>query len=265
MGRPVHALPRAEAGEPQADAGPLRLEGQVQPLGRGWLAVVEVRSAGEALRREVALDVTDCRQLDEALVVVVALMAEAATPTAPRLTLPVRPPSASVGIGPDFSVAVGMLPGVSAGFGLATELALPPLWHLAAWAHAWPISEALDGGSGGRLAAWTLGLGPCVGPAAHESRSFFGCVGASGGVVYASGVGLDVSHTSSRPYLQGEVRVGFRMRLAGPMFARLEVGVGLPIARDSYAFTGVDGVSHPVFRTAPLVPLGRFAVEFRAP
>jgi hypothetical protein len=270
IGRPVLALgpANADASEPSVGAGPLRLAGEVKPLGRGWIAVVEVRVVGQALRREVALDAPDCRQLDEALVLVVALMAEAALPTAPRLTLPPREPSASVGIGPDLAVAVGMLPGVVAGFGLATEVAWPPLWHLAAWAHSWPISEALDGGSGGRLAAWTLGAGPCIGSAGHQapsSLSFFGCVGASGGVVYASGVGLYVSHTSSRPYLQGEARAGLRLRIAGPMFARLEVGVGVPISRDSYEFTGVDGVSRPVFRTAALVPLARFSLEFRAP
>jgi hypothetical protein len=264
IGRPVLALSSADAGTPPSDAAPPRLDGHVQPVGSGWIAVVEVRSAGPALRREVALDAPDCRQLDEALVVVVALMAEAVVPTAPRLPLPVREP-VSVGIGPDLSVAVGMLPGVALGIGLATEVAIPPLWHLAAWAHGWPLSEALDDGSGGRLAAWTLGLGPCIGPAGREPASFFGCVGASGGVVYAQGVGLESAHTSARPYLQGEVRAGFRLRIAGPVFARLEAGVGLPIARDSYEFTGSDGAPHVVFRTAPLVPLGRLAVEFRAP
>lgn len=267
IGRPVVPATSLGDGGPPSAGGPLQLEGAVQPLGRGWMAVVEVRTLGPVLRREVTLDAPDCRRFDEALVLVVALLAEAAlpTPTVPRLTLPTPAPSVSVGIGPDFAVAVGMLPGVAFGFGLATEVALPPLWHLAAWAHAWPISEALDGRSGASLSAWTLGASPCIGPAAHEARSFFACVGASGGVVYASGVGLEVTHTSSRPYLQGEIRAGFRMRLAKPMFLRLEVGAGVPIARDSYQFTASDGVSHAVFRPAPIVALGRLAVEFRAP
>jgi hypothetical protein len=262
LGRPVAAV---ESGAPLREDA-LRLEGQVQPLlGHGWIAVVEVRAVGPVLRREVALDSPDCRQFDEALVLVVALLAEAALPTAPRLTLPLRRPSASVGIGPDLAAAVGMLPGLALGYGLDTEVAFPPLWHLAAWAHAWPISRALDDGSGGRLAAWTFGAGPCFGPTSREPWSFFGCVGASGGVVYASGVGLDVSHTSARPYLQGEVRAGFRVRIAGPMFARLEIGAGVPISRDSYQFTRADGLVQAVFRTADVVPLGRLAVEFRAP
>ncbi len=267
IGRPVLPLtpPMGDGRSPSLAEGSVQLEGKVQPLGRGWMAVVEVRALGPVLRREVALDAPECRRFDEALVLVVALLAEAAVPTPPRLTLPTPSPSASIGIGPDFAVATGMLPGVAVGFGLATEVALPPLWHLAAWAHAWPISKALDDGSGGGLSAWTFGVGPCVGPVGHQPLSFFACVGASGGVVYASGEGLEISHTSSRPYVQAEIRAGLRMRLAGPIFLRLEAGSGVPIARDSYRFTGTDGTSHAVFETAPVVALGRLAVEFRAP
>jgi hypothetical protein len=265
IGRPVRALPPGEGEAPLSDASPLRLDGQVLPLGRGWIAVVQVRALGPTLRREVTLDAPDCRQLDEALVLVVALMAEAALPGAPRLTLPVRPPPSSVGIGPDLAVASGMLPGIVPGFGLSTDVAWPPLWHLAVWAHAWPFSEVVDAESGGRLAAWTFGAASCVGPTAPIRLSLFGCLGASGGVVYASGVGLDVSHTSARPYVQGEIRGGLRARIAGPMFVRLEAGLGVPVSRDSYVFTGADSITRALFRTAAVVPLGRFALEFRAP
>jgi hypothetical protein len=266
IGRPVRALPLGEAVAPPSDGSPpSRLDGQVLPLGRGWIAVVQVRAVDPALRREVTLDAPDCRQFDEALVLVVALMAEAAFPSTPRLTLPVRPPSASVGIGPEVAVASGMLPGIVPGFGLSTEVAWPPLWHLAVWTHAWPFSRAVDVESGGRLAAWTFGVGPCVGATAPASLSLFGCLGVSGGVVYATGVGLDVPRTSARPYLQGELRIGLRARIVGPMFVRLEAGLGVPVSRDSYVFTGADGIVRSLFRTAAVVPLGRLAVEFRAP
>lgn len=265
IGRRVQAVAPEALEAPLPDGGPLRLEGQVQPAGTGWIAVVQVRAAGPALRREVALDAPDCRRFDEALVLVVALMAEAAPPAAPSRTPPPRSPSAVVSIGPDVAVAAGMLPGVTMGVGLAAEVALPPFWHLTVWAHGWPSSSALDDGSGASLFAWTIGAGPCVGPARHEPWSFFGCVGASGGGVYASGVGLAVAYSSARPYVQGEVRAGFRMQIAGPLFVRLEVGAGLPIIRDSYAVTGADGVSSSVFRPAAVVPLGRFGIEFRVP
>jgi hypothetical protein len=260
LGRPVSAV---RTSEPDSDA--VRLSGEVTPLAGGWLAVVEVRAAGPALRREVSLDVADCRQLDEDIVLVVALMADAAVPRVPRLTLPVRAPSASVAIGPDAIVAFGMLPGVAAGFGLASDVALPPYWHFAAWAHGWPTSQALDGTTGGRLAAWTFGAGPCWGHVGADRASFSGCLGASGGVVYASGVGLLVRYSHALPYVQGEVRVGVRLRIAGPAFARVEAGLGVPFARNTYQFTDAQGMTRQLFRTAPVIPFVRLAVEFRAP
>jgi hypothetical protein len=216
----------------------------------------------------VTLGVPDCRQMDEAIVLVVALMAEAVLPVAPRLTLPVHRPPVSVAIGPDVAFAWGMLPGVVAGFGLASDVAIPPLWrlaHFSAWAHVWPVSQALDEGSGGRLGAWTFGAGPCIGGSGHERISLSGCAGVSGGVVYASGVGLEASHSRTLPYWQGEARIGLRLRIAGPAVVRLELGVGVPFARDSYRFIGANGVPREVFRTAAVVPLGRLAIEFRAP
>jgi hypothetical protein len=260
LGRRVRAV---EA--PSSDVDAVQLRGDVTPLARGWLAVVEVSAAGPALRREIALDAEDCRQLDEDIVLVVALMADAAVPRAPRLTLPVHAPSASVAIGPDGIVAFGMLPGVAVGVGLASDVALPPYLHVSAWAHGWPTSQVLDGTSGGRLAAWTFGAGPCLGRVGAERVSLFGCVGASGGVVYASGVGLAVSYSHALPYLQGEVRAGLRVRIAGPAFARVEAGAGVPFAHDSYQFTDAHGVTHQLFQTAVVVPFARLAVEFRAP
>jgi hypothetical protein len=263
LGRPVLQ------GTGEAANGAVTLEGEVKPLGAGWIAVVDVRAVGaSALRREVALDAPDCRQLDEALVLVVALMADAAVPTPPRLSVPVVParqPGFSLALGLDVVVAAGMLPGVAPGVGLSADLALPPLWHLALWADGWPLSRALDGGIGGSLAAWTFGLSPCVGKTGTVAFSFFGCVGASGGVIYASGVGLADSQSHDRPYLQAEARVGLRVHAFGPVFARFELGAAIPVARDSYVFRGLDGQPHEVFRTAAVVPLARLGLEIRTP
>jgi hypothetical protein len=265
LGRPVSVPTGGGTGRPDPGGGEL-LWGQVSPLSGGWIAVVELRSAsGATLRREVALDAPDCRQLDEAIVLVVALMADAASPRVPRLSLPVPGPTVSVGIGPDLEVASGMLPGVAVGFGLEGDIAIPPLLHATFWAHGWPMSEATDKASGGRLAAWTFGLGPCIGPVGRDRVGFFGCVGASGGVIYSSGVGLDLSLSRARPYWQGEVRAGVRFRASGPIHIRLELGLAVPAVRDSYSFKMADGAVDTVFRTASLVPFGRLGVEFRAP
>jgi hypothetical protein len=263
LGRPVYWQALNAAGHVA------QLQGEVRPLGSGWIAVVVAKTEGAApLRREVALDAADCRQIDEALVLVVALMADAASPQAPRLRVP--PPTAattgvSIAIGPDVAFAVGMLPGLVPGVGFQSDAAFQSIWHVAVWAHAWPISEALEGGQGARLAAWTFGLGPCVGGSGRERVAAFACAGMSGGAVYTSGVGLDVPYTTARPYLQGELRAGIRLRAIGPLFARIEVGVAVPVARDWYTFAGPDGRAHEVFRTAPAIPIGGIGAEFRGP
>jgi hypothetical protein len=246
----------------------VNLQGEVKPLGSGWIAVVDVRGTGPSpLRREVALDAPDCRQLDEAITLVVALMAEAAVPSSRPLSLPVRPAAVgmSMALGPDVAAAAGMLPGLAPGFGLSTDVAFTPWWHLAVWAHGWPAARALEGAVGGSAAAWTFGLGPCLGTSNARAVSWFGCVGASGGVVYAGSVGLVGASGADRPYLQAEARAGVRFHAVGPLYARLELGLAVPVARDSYVFEDTAGARHEVFRTAAVVPLGRFGIEIRTP
>jgi hypothetical protein len=236
------------------------------PAGRGWLAVVEARRAGAAaFRRELALNAFDCRQLDEAMVLVVALMVDSAEPEAPALTIPVAPPSAAVSIGPDVAFALGMLPGVAAGVGLASDATIPPLWPVALWANAWPLSQTLQDGSGGQLGAWTIGMGLCPLTHARAGWAAFGCAGATGGAIYSNGIGLDVARSRVRPYAQAELRAGLRVRMGGPLFARFELGAAVPVARDRYQYTQADGTVHQVFEAAAVIPLGHVGLEVRVP
>jgi hypothetical protein len=269
IGRPVRAVSTSHDGEEGAPEAVEVLDGSVVPLpSGGWIAVVDVRGAQAAsLRREVTLDAPDCRALDEAIVLVVALMADAPLPRPPALVVPLRRASVALAMGPDVAFASGMLPGVAPGVGLSIDVGFPRYWHLAAWAHAWPFDQALEGTSGARLAAWTFGVGPCVGPTIHDRVTVFGCIGVSTGVVYASGVGLDLSQSGSTAYFQGEVRAGGRARLWGPLSLRLEGGLGVPTTRATYFFTnnGADAHEVTVFRTAAVVPLIRLGLEFWSP
>lgn len=246
------------------------LEGSVAPLpGAGWIAVVDVRGAKAAgLRREVTLDAPDCRALDEAIVLVVALMADAPLPRPPALVVPRRRTPVTLAMGPEVAVAIGLMPGVATGIGLSADLAIPGYWHVAAWAHAWPFDQALDGTSGARLAAWTFGVGPCAGAAVGERASVFGCAGVTGGVIYAGGVGVDAPQNRSIATFEVEARVGARVRLAGPLLVRLEVGLAVPTIRASYVFsdpTSGGSRDREVFRTAAVIPLARLGVEFQGP
>jgi hypothetical protein len=77
------------------------------------------------------------RQLDEAIVLVVALMVDSTEPQRMPLRIPAPPDRPSVSIGLDLAIAVGMLPGAALGFGLASEIRIPPFWPVALWTHAW--------------------------------------------------------------------------------------------------------------------------------
>jgi hypothetical protein len=244
------------------------IQGRVVPGrdGRGWLAVIEARSEGTVTsRRELALAASDCRQLDEAIVLVVALMVDSSEEQQAPLALP--PPAArpSVAIGADLVITYGMLPGTTLGFGLVSDFALPPLWPLALSTHVWPATDARQEGSGGALGAWTVGAEICPPMLARRDWAFCGCAGGAGGAVSAIGVGLDVSRSNTRPYVQADVRVGLRLRVVGPLFAAVDVEGAVPFTRDRYSYVQADGTVHDVFQTAPVIALGHARLEIRVP
>jgi hypothetical protein len=262
LGHSVFATQRATEGAAivQGRAGP-------DAAGRGWMAVVEVRRAGTPpLRRELLVNASDCRQLDEAIVLVVALLVDAASPTAPALIVTSQPPT-SVSIGPDLAVAVGMLPGLAAGIGLAGEVRIGTFWPAAFWGHVWPGSEATrdTGAPVGTLQAYTFGVG--IGPIYSQTAwELFACAGGSGGSVTSSGEGLSIPKTNMRPYVQAELRGGLRLRLIGSLFTRLDVGAGIPLLRYPYVYTPPGGPPNvPVFQALPVIPLAHLGLEIRAP
>jgi hypothetical protein len=246
------------------------IRGRIAPVpgGRGWLAVVEARSEGATtLERELALAAADCRDLDEALVLVVALMVDSSERQAP-LALPTPVEPIAVAIGPEVAVAYGLLPGVAVGFGLVSEIHTPPVWPVVLSTHFWPMwpaTEATPGGSGGQFGAWTAGIGLCPLAATYWDWAVYGCLGGAGGVVYSSGFKLDISQSTTRPYGQADLRAGLRFRIAGPLFGSLEFEGAIPFSHDSYSYTQSDGSTQRVFQTAAFVPVGHARLEVRAP
>jgi hypothetical protein len=252
------------AGDPAETA----IRGTVGPApdARGWLAVIEAhRSDGTTFQRRLEDEAMDCRELDEAIVLVVALMMDSAASEPPALRLPSRPRSSSVSVGAGGAVAIGMLPGAAFGFGLTSDLRIGRFWPIDLWTDMWPTTEVLQAGAGARFAAWTAGLGLCPLDVGDASWSVSGCAGASAGEIISSGTGLDVPASHTRSYVQAEVLAGGRLRVIGPVFLAADLGLGVPLARDSYSYTQAGGAVSEVFRTAPVVPLGHLALEVRGP
>ena len=236
------------------------------PQGQGWLAVVEARKDGETtFRRELAISGSDCRRLDEAIVLVVALMIDSTQGGGAPLAVPEPAEPIRVAIGPDVAFALGMLPGPAFGFGLSSEVNVAPVWPITLSTHGWPVSRAIQDGSGGRLWAWTIGAALCPVAVSDRAWALFGCVGVTGGSIDSTGTQLDVARSATRAYFQAELRLGFRVRIAGPLFAATEAGAGVPFARDTYTFTQADGTTEPVFQTAAVIPVLHARLELRVP
>jgi hypothetical protein len=262
LGRPALAT------SPENQQGHAVVRGTVGrgTTGRGWVAVVEVdRAEMPPLRRELSLDASDCRELDEAIVLVIALLIDSAVSNPPPLTIERPAPALSVSIGPDLAIAAGMLPGLYFGFGLIGEAEIARVWPIALSAHEWPVTRETAGASGGQLGAWTVGVAVCPTLLARATWQIFVCAGGSGGEVRSNGIGLLSAHDNARAFVEVDGQVGLRFRLAGPVAARLGWGAGIPIVRDTYAFFESDGSRHDVFRTAVAVPMGELAIELQSP
>lgn len=236
------------------------------PMGQGWLAVVEARKDGETtFRRQLAMGGSDCRRLDEAIVLVVALMIDSTQSGGAPLEVPEPAEPIRVAIGPDVAFALGMLPGPAFGFGLSSEVNVSPVWPITLSTHGWPVSRAIENGAGGRLWAWTIGAALCPVAASERTWALFGCVGITGGSIDSTGTQLDVAKSTTRAYVQGELRLGFRFRIAGPLFGATEAGAAVPFARDTYSYTQAEGSTDQVFQTAAVIPLLHARLEVRVP
>ncbi len=267
LGAKVQAV-LAHATSPAAfgQAGGAHVRGTIgpAPFGRGWLAVVEARRGDAApLRRDLSMDASDCRQLDEAVVLVVALLLDSVVVAAPP-SLVVRPSlSVWLSLGPDITVAWGMLPGLSFGFGVLGAARIGPLWPVVLSFHEWPSSGAMEGASGGKMEAFAFGAAVCPAALARRGWEGFACAGASVGQVTSIGVGLDQPRDDARRYVEADAQVGFRFRVADYVVSRLGVGAAFPLTRYEYTFRESDQSVRDVFRTWPVVPFGQVAIELR--
>lgn len=241
----------------------------------GWLARLHfAETDGRALgKRELHSAESDCASLDGPVALVIALTLEA---TRPQATLQLPPPPGELPADerePPWRaishVALVGSGGLLPGFALGAELSLgiePPAFvpvHLRT--AIWPNLEDTDAGRGGRFTAWYAGLGLCPGLAENQHAGVELCVGADAGMLSATGVGLDYTHSPSRPLVQARADIGAWVRLAGPFSVGLQAGAAVPFVRPRFVYTREDGSDEQVHRPWPVVPSGALSLRFEVP
>jgi hypothetical protein len=241
------------------------------PSGQGWAAAIEVRRGdGPPLRRELRLSAANCRQLDETIVLVVEMLLDAAIlQEKPPSVVENSRPKLAVSLGPDVAIGIGMLPGISFGLGLVSETEIHPLWPIAVWGHFWSPTIMTAAALPGQWEAWTFGAAACRLTFPGNVLTLFGCVGGSGGWINSHGVAslgvLNSTNDALRTYVEIDARVGVRLRIVGPIVARLALGAGVPVSLYSYEYYDARGVpSRPVFTTWPVGATIELGIELRA-
>jgi hypothetical protein len=272
-----------------------RVEGRVGAAAKGGFeAHMILRDLGGAVVSERRLDTDgECRRLDEPIAVVVALMIDAlgsapsplSVPAEPirapalpaRLVAPpparmVAPPAApspsgapSLAIGVGLGLDASLLPGTSLAAVLRGELAPIEALPLAWTAHFHGSSSTEVGGFGGRFSAWTTTLAACPTWSWARARARLGLCGSLGaGALSGTGVGLPDGLDVKRSVFFAGLGSHAAVHLAGPLWARVELGVDVPFRRDRWGYVDAAGAYIVVHRPAAIVPNGLLTLEFRS-
>lgn len=259
------------------------VEGQIErgPAG-AWRASIAV--AGEGGRvlgtRELLREAASCRELDEQLVLVIAVMidpdaalhapplpAVAPAPavivhrelvpvpvpyTAPPRAAPPRPEPFRAGIHLGAVFALGLLPEPGVGLALRGRLT-PPRWPTFELGGAlWAANQAESGGVGARFSlaeGFVTGCAPAVTALGFELS---GCLGLRAGVLRVGGFGFDLAQSPERPTFAASLEGRVRRRLVGPLVLAVGPGLLAPIVRDRFFYSVDAGPRLQVFRMAPL-------------
>jgi hypothetical protein len=273
LGRPVFV---------SAARADVAVEGQIErgPAGE-WRAAISIAGEGGHVlgTRDLRSGSTSCRDLDEQLALVIAVMIDpdaafrpaplvAPTPVvAPAVIvqrelvpvpyfappLPDRRWRAGLHLGAVF--ALGLLPNPGVGVALRGRVT-PPRWPaIEVGAAIWAANQAESGGIGARfsLVEAVASLCPLAVSGLALGVELGGCLGVRGGVIRGGGFGFDLIEDHERPTFAASLEGRVRRRIAGPVVLALGPGLLVPFVRDRFYFSGPIGQKLEVFRMAPLV------------
>ena len=274
LGRPVFV---------SAARADVAVEGQIErgPAG-AWRATIVVAGEGGRMlgTRELLSEAASCRELDEQLALVIAVMIDpdaalhapptpAIAPMPPVVPLPLvqrelapiaipylappRPEPWRAGLNVGAVLSLGLLPNLGAGLALRGRITPPRGLAIELGATIWSANQADSGGVGARF---TLAEGvAAVCPLATSAFGFElgACVGVRVGAMQIGGFGFDLVQDHERPTFGVSLEGRVRRRIVGPLVLALGPGVLLPIVRDRFFFSTSTGKKLEVFRMAPLI------------
>jgi hypothetical protein len=231
------------------------IDAQASP---GWHVAIAVRGAdGTAIGERVLDDpATNCRALDDALVLVIALIIdpEAAMrePSSPQAREPWR-----VDAGASLLGAAGLLPGAGFGGGVHVGVDPPALPAFEIHGTAWLGDETRDQGRGGRFSLLAAGLAVRVPTWKLETL-----VGVELARMAGSGIGFDRVQDASAviPALAVEPRIVLARAQRVSFSAGLVVWIPLLRPRFTFEQAGMDVV---VYQPAPLAGIAHVSADLR--
>jgi hypothetical protein len=257
------------------------VEGQIErgPAGE-WRAQISI--AGERGRvlgtRELRSEAASCRELDEQLALVIAVMIDpdsalrAAPPPfvapppviAPAVIVqrelvpvpyvaPPRPDPWRAGLHVGAVFSLGLLPNPGVGLALRGRVT-PPRWPaIELGAAIWSANQAESGGVGARFTLAEGLVSACPLAMSAFGIELGGCLGVHVGAMQIGGFGFDLAQDHERPTFGASLEGRVRRRLAGPLVVSLGPGLLVPIVRDRFFYSGPAGQKLEVFRMAPLI------------
>jgi hypothetical protein len=263
-------------------AADLILRVEIERADGRWHARIELADeVGPLGARELSTEARHCSALDDSLALVVALLvdtpperaatssgvlpapaAEAAPPgpgarSEPRRATEIRVPADTFaprqairfGLRGHASAAVGLLPGVAPGAGLAVDLWFPRLPRLALLADMYFAQrETLPArDAGASLATERIGIEVCPELVRWGDAGLDGCVGQRVGRLRVDGFGFDRNVSTERLVYALAAGADFRLALASWLDLAASIRAEVPLTRDEFTARATDGSSRVVF------------------
>jgi hypothetical protein len=243
---------------PSPDGADVSAAATVSYLASRWTVRVDTQSSPGSGTRTIEAE--SCLRAAEAAATVVSLaLAPFALPPPPRSAAPLEqepaalevvaePPPAPArawrwSVGASTTMRFGLLPQIVPGAALSAGFARSG-FKLELQLHSPAFQSATFPGStaGGQLSLpFAASLVGCRAVTGEETAELALCVTVDGGVARGQGQNLDVTHDETAPWLSTGALATLRLRLWGPVGARLDAGAGVSWSHPLFAFNLPQG------------------------